>query len=57
MGKKEQVEIREGLELRRKSREDVRPQKYMRRNTRQPIITVPRMVTCHIPFKPIMKTI
>jgi hypothetical protein len=29
MGKKKQVEIREGLELRRKSREDVRLQKYM----------------------------
>jgi hypothetical protein len=27
--KKKQVEIKEGFELRRKSKEDVRPQKYM----------------------------
>jgi hypothetical protein len=51
-GKKEQVEIGKGLELKRKSREDVKPQKYMRRNIKQPIVTIPRMVTQHIPFKP-----
>jgi len=32
MGKKKQVEIIKGLELKRKSREDVKPQKYMQRN-------------------------
>jgi hypothetical protein len=44
--------MREGLELRRRSKEDITPQKYMRRNTRQPVVIIPRIATHHIPFKP-----
>ncbi len=40
-----------GLEQRKKSKEDVKPQKIMRRNIRQPRIIAPIVVTCHIPSK------
>lgn len=50
--RKNKAEIGEGSKQRWKSGEDVRPQKYMRRNNKQLGITVSKVVTCHIPFKP-----
>jgi hypothetical protein len=50
--RKNRYEIGEGLEQRRKSREDIRSQKFMQGNARQLGVITLKVVTCRIPSKP-----
>ncbi len=52
-GKKEkQIWDWEKIEAERKIKEDIKPQKFMRGNTRPFGVTIPKVVTHHVPFKP-----